>query len=228
MSSSGGTIPPHYLDQRKPLHDDSEMFEKKSFHRVSVSIILSELLRRFYSLIHSKFIAGEEFVTCGSVIKISHAATGYELNSESKNLNSGSGQQLVTFVKKKGTQNTLWWVRAANNNGEPEYPPGDVCQLAEPLPCGSTIRLTHMDTLRNLHSHGVKSVLSHQQEVSAFGDGDGNGDGGDDWKVECSGKYWKQGESVRLYHMDTGKYLGSSKTTVFNQQTCGHQCPIMG
>jgi hypothetical protein len=28
--------------------------------------------------------------------------------------------------------------------------------------------------------------------------------------------------------VDTGKFLGSSKSTEFNQNTCGRNCPIMG
>jgi len=86
---------------------------------------------------------------------------------------------VVTFVKNPGTHNTLWWVRPANHPSEGEYPANQTCQLAEPIPCGTTIRLTHLETMKNLHSHGVKSPLTSQQEVSAYGEGDGKGDGGD-------------------------------------------------
>ena len=42
--------------------------------------------------------------------------------------------------------------------------------------CGDTIRLEHMETQKNLHSHlGMSSPISHNQEVSGFGD-DGDGD----------------------------------------------------
>ena len=46
-----------------------------------------------------------------------------------------------------------------------------------PVKCGSTIRLMHVSTRRNLHSHHFSSPLSHNQEVSCFGD-DGVGDDG--------------------------------------------------
>lgn len=82
--------------------------------------------------------------------------------------------------------------------------------------------------MRNLHSHGVESVLSRQQEVTAYGEGDGKGDGGDDWIVQCKGESWKRSEAVRLFHVDTSRYLGTAATLEFNAQTCGQNCPIMG
>ena len=138
------------------------------------------------------------FVTCGSAIKLESADTGYYLNSEEKQLGAGSGQQIVTFVADKATRNTLWWVRPAHTGDEREYPPAASCALATPVRCGQTIRLSHVDTMRNLHSHEVKSPLSSQQEVTAFGTGDAKGDAGDDWVVECAGKYWMRDAAVRL------------------------------
>lgn len=89
------------------------------------------------------------------------------------------------------------------------------------------ITQTHLNTNRNLHSHGVESVLSRQQEVTAFGQGDGQGDGGDNWIVTCDTDYWEKGELIRFQHQDTGKFLGTAKSLEFNQETCGRQCPIM-
>ena len=124
--------------------------------------------------------------------------TGYHLNSEEKNLGTGSGQQLVTFIMDGGSHNTLWWVRPAHNDDDREYPPNASCQLAEPVKCGGTIRLTHVNTMRNLHSHEVKSPLSNQQEVTGYGQGDAKGDAGDNWKVDCSGEFWTRDENFRL------------------------------
>ena len=167
-------------------------------------------------------------ITCGSSVKITSRDTGYDLNSEDKQLNGGSGQQLVTFVKDQSTHDTLWRIRPAEHGQDAEYPETANCQLAEPIKCDSEIRLTHVSTNRNLHSHEVKSILSNQQEVTGYGTGDGLGDGGDNWKVLCDTKYWKRGSEFRLRHSDTSKYLGTSKNVEFNQQTCGHNCPIMG
>jgi dolichyl-phosphate-mannose--protein O-mannosyl transferase len=81
--------------------------------------------------------------------------------------------------------------------------------------------------MKNLHSHGENSPLSRQQEVSAFGQGDGNGDGGDDWKVICRSQYWQRENQVQFHHLDTGKFLGASSTVKFTHQNCGHNCPIL-
>eukprot|EP00527_Entomoneis_sp_CCMP2396_P003781 CAMPEP_0198143206 /NCGR_PEP_ID=MMETSP1443-20131203/6031_1 /TAXON_ID=186043 /ORGANISM="Entomoneis sp., Strain CCMP2396" /LENGTH=234 /DNA_ID=CAMNT_0043806393 /DNA_START=20 /DNA_END=724 /DNA_ORIENTATION=- len=176
----------------------------------------------------------EGAVTCGSVIKIQSIESGYYLNSEEKTLGgNGSGQQLVTFQKDRATQNTLWLVRPAHHGMEDksEYPDVASCGLAEPIMCNTPIRLTHLDTKRNLHSHGVKSPMSRQQEVSAYGVGDGKGDGGDDWIIRCiapNSKYWKRGESFHLFHRDTAKFLGTTKTVEFTRDNCGQNCPIMG
>ena len=78
-----------------------------------------------------------------------------------------------------------------------------------------------------MHSHGVESVLSRQQEVTAYGQGDGLGDGGDNWIVACDTDFWERGELIRFQHQDTGKFLGTAKSLEFNQETCGRQCPLM-
>ena len=75
------------------------------------------------------------------------------------------------------------------------------------------------------------SPLSRQQEISAFGNGDGKGDGGDDWIIRClapKAQYWKRGEPFHLYHRDTNKYLGTTKSVEFTRDNCGSGCPIMG
>jgi dolichyl-phosphate-mannose--protein O-mannosyl transferase len=233
----------HHFRLRETVCGLSSKLSERPFRISALQAVLTMTRLGRQSLLTSAFLfyaclflegvvcKDDELVTCGSVIKISHVDTGYYLNSEPKNLNSGSGQQLVTFVADPGTQNTLWWLRPAHHGGPSEYTDkGDAasCQLAQPVPCGSMFRLTHTDTLKNLHSHGVKSVLSQQQEVSAYGKGDGNGDGGDNWMVECAGHYWKRDEAVRFFHIDTQKYLGTASNVEFNESTCGRQCPIMG
>ena len=182
--------------------------------------------------------APEDAITCGSVIKLTHVESStvsrgneeFLLNSESKNLGSGSGQQIVTVVGGQPTShNMMWWVRGPNDLNHRKGQ--GACQdgTAMPIQCGEIIRLTHLETLVNLHSHEVKSPLSRQQEVSGFGQGDGEGDNGDDWKVVCnsSSKYWTREGKIHLQHVDSGKYLGASSTVKFTHQNCGHNCPIL-
>ena len=146
-------------------------------------------------------------------------------------MGGGSGQQIVTSIASPTTTNTLWWIRGPHDADRYPFKGGTAaCHtqgVAEPIQCGQVIRLTHLETLRNLHSHNVRSPLSQQQEVSAYGEGDGAGDNGDDWKVVCNGKYWERSTMVSFQHVDSGHFLGSSSTVKFSHQNCGHSCPIM-
>ncbi|KAI2502624.1 protein O-mannosyltransferase [Fragilaria crotonensis] len=91
-------------------------------------------------------------VTCGSAIKLTHTEAGghHYLSSEDKNLGSGSGQQIVTWVpaSQKSSISTLWWLRESNDADK-------TCQPGTAIRCGETIRLTHLETKRNLHSHAI-------------------------------------------------------------------------
>jgi dolichyl-phosphate-mannose--protein O-mannosyl transferase len=131
----------------------------------------------------------------------------------------------------------MWMIRPSHHEDKGEYPSSDpsitekTCtKAAEPVKCGSTIRLSNVETRRNLHSHNVPSPLSRQQEVSVFGGEDSKGDTGDDWIVECvkpGTDVWRRGENVRLLHAETKMYLGASKDAEFNEKTCGRNCPLM-
>lgn len=52
-----------------------------------------------------------------------------------------------------------------------------LCVIRNPVKCGQTVRLLHVSTRRNLHSHHFQSPLSRNLEVSAFGE-EGEGDEG--------------------------------------------------
>ena len=70
--------------------------------------------------------------------------------------------------------------------------------------------------------------LSGNQEVSGFGEGDG--DTGDNWKLLCESQnngLWNRDAIVTFQHVDTGKYLYTSTTARFNHQNCGSNCPIL-
>ena len=128
----------------------------------------------------------------------------------------------MTCTPEPSSTNALWWLREAHDD--------PVCLPGTPILCNTIIRLTHLDTMKNLHTHAIPSPLSRQQEISAFGAGDGKGDGGDNWMVVCdvpTKTHWKRGERIRLLHQDTGKYLGASSTVKFDVNNCGHQCPIL-
>lgn len=75
---------------------------------------------------------------------------------------------------------------------------------SEKFECGSTIRLEHLTTQKNLHSHYVSSPLSGNQEVSAYGN-KGEGDTGDNWILQCEAEFWDRDQGIKLQHVDTGR-----------------------
>lgn len=140
-----------------------------------------------------------EFVTWSSVIKLVNVNSNTRLHSHDVKYGSGSGQQSVTAVKGVDDHNSYWQVMPAKNNKG--------VSRGENIKCGSTVRLLHLATRRNLHSHLFVSPLSNNQEVSAFGD-NGEGDDGDYWIVDCDlDDYWRRDDTVRLQHRATHKYL---------------------
>jgi len=142
-------------------------------------------------------------VTCGSVVKLMNTAFKVRLHSHDIKYGSGSGQQSVTGSEKKEDPNSNWAVR-----GTPKTP----CTRGEPITCGSKVRLQHLETTRNLHSHLFSSPLSGHQEISAFGE-DGEGDTGDVWEVVCNGVAWRRDESIQFRHPDTDAFLSASGNT---------------
>lgn len=133
----------------------------------------------------------QQFVTCGSVIKLLNTDYRVRLHSHDVKYGTGSGQQSVTATEVQEDINSHWLIKAAT---------GKPCTRGEPIKCGTLIRLEHVETKKNLHSHNFQSPLSGNQEVSCYGD-KGEGDSGDNWTVVCSGEDFKisQSNSSVLY-----------------------------
>ncbi|KAJ8380344.1 hypothetical protein SKAU_G00011220 [Synaphobranchus kaupii] len=137
------------------------------------------------------------FVTCGSLVKLLNTRHNVRLHSHDVKYGSGSGQQSVTGVEAADDGNSYWRIRGK---------PNSTCQRGVPVRCGQAIRITHMKTGRNLHSHHFTSPLSNNQEVSAFGE-NGEGDDLDVWTVQCGGTLWEREEAVRFKHKGTEVFL---------------------
>lgn len=148
--------------------------------------------------------AQSQHVTCGSVIKLLNDAYKVRLHSHDVKYGSGSGQQSVTATELKDDVNSHWAIKGQQD---------EVCKRGEPVACGSTIRLHHVTTNKNLHSHHFSSPLSGNQEISCYGDEKGDGDTGDHWEVVCSGDFWRKDSRVRFKHVDTDMYLSISGRT---------------
>uniref|UniRef100_A0A3Q3EDK6 Stromal cell-derived factor 2-like 1 n=1 Tax=Labrus bergylta TaxID=56723 RepID=A0A3Q3EDK6_9LABR len=137
------------------------------------------------------------YVTCGSLVKLLNTRHNVRLHSHDVKYGSGSGQQSVTGVENADDSNSYWQIR-----GKPNRP----CKRGVAIKCGEAIRITHMKTGRNLHSHRFNSPLSNNQEVSAFGES-GEGDDLDVWAVQCDNDHWERDEAVRFKHVGTDVYL---------------------
>ncbi|EDQ91379.1 uncharacterized protein MONBRDRAFT_23718 [Monosiga brevicollis MX1] len=157
---------------------------------------------------------GYDEVTCGSTMRINHVATRLNLRSHEVAYGTGSGQQSVTLASSDSDSNDYWQIRAPN---------GKDCKQGARIKCGATIRLLHTATRKFLHSHQFQSPLSHNQEVSAYAREDGEGDSGDNWKVECSGTYWERANTFKLRHADTNQYLHSTGAHKFNRPIAGQR-----
>lgn len=125
------------------------------------------------------------------------------LHSHEVQYGSGSGQQSVTAIDDTDDVNSHWAIKGVT---------GKPCQRGEPVKCGDRMRLEHLATKRNLHSHLFPAPLSREQEVSAFGK-DGEGDSGDHWEVVCDGSTWRRDDEVMFKHVDTNMYLAISGNT---------------
>ena len=154
----------------------------------------------------------------GTALSVRHRATGRALHSHLHNWThpGGSGQQQVTCYG-GGDTNDEWRVKGPD--GEP-LPSRAGTIVAD----GDVIRLEHVATRRNLHSHtGFPSPVTGQQEITCFGN-DGTGDDNDNWRVEVDGGgAWLAGKQVRLIHAGTGVALHShvdqsSPVFTFGQQ----------
>lgn len=162
------------------------------------------LQQQVISLLKSKAADSITEITYGSRIKLRHWLTNTGLHSHSHNYShpGTSGQQQVTAFER--TDDNDWWI-VKGPHGTP-----DNYRAGHPVQQGDVIRLEHLSTGRNLHSHaGIPSPLTRQQEVTCFGD-KGQGDDNDNWRVElqANGK-WQRGNQLRLIHVKTNHALHS-------------------
>jgi len=162
-------------------------------------------------------------ITYGSSLRIQNVITKYHLSSFGMNWSTGSGLQIVTAVQSDKDLNSLFTIKEGDT-----YP---VKINGDPVLCGQVIRLEHIITGKNLHSHDFKSFVTNSQEACAFGE-DGNGDVNDNYRITC----YKQEDNdlitgkteFFLQHVPTEKWLYINyKTSMYNDGNC-RGCPIRG
>jgi len=79
------------------------------------------------------------------------------LHSHQLTWGSGSRQQSITAVQNQDDPNSLWIIKEAHR----ESP----CETGTPVLCNQIIRLEHVNTKKNLHSHEYASFITDSQEV---------------------------------------------------------------
>ena len=163
-----------------------------------------------------------QVLTWTTTSRFKHYESGFYLHSHEISYGSGSGQQSVTGLESDNDAGSLWTVK--EGNGEP------LCLTGDRIKWGQKIRLEHMNTQKNLHTHTYKAPVSDRQEVSWYGN-NGVGDSSDNWFIEWKDK--PNGENVEgktyfyLKHEITNAYLYAEKLSIFDNNNCRH-CPIKG
>ncbi len=154
----------------------------------------------------------------GATIKVSHLWTGRTLHSHPLNYGhtGSSGQQQVTAFE-GADDNDLWRIKGPH--GQPEN-----YKAGQSIRHGDIIRLQHVLTGRNLHSHsGHPSPVTQQQEVTCFGH-NGIGDTNDNWRIELpGGGDWAPGGRIKLIHQATNHALHSHPGHSHSQWTAVQQ-----
>ena len=162
-------------------------------------------------------------ITYGSSLRIQNSITKYYLSSFGMNWSTGSGLQIVTAVQSDKELNSLFTIKEGEN-----YP---TKINGDPVLCGDIIRLEHIGTGKNLHSHDFKSFVTNSQEACAFGE-DGNGDVNDNFRISR----YKQNDNdiitgkteFFLQHVPTQNWLYINyKTSMYDDRNC-RGCPIRG
>ena len=164
---------------------------------ISINLIFCENMSEddIKSTIESKTI------TYGSSLRIQNSITKFHLSSFGMNWSSGSGLQIITAVESDKEINGLFTIKEGET-----YP---MKVNGEPVLCGDIIRLEHVSTGKNLHSHDFKSFVTNSQEACAFGD-NGDGDVNDNFRISC----YKQNDNETI----TGKtefFLQQGKQNFF-------------
>lgn len=154
----------------------------------------------------------------GNKIKLRHFLSNRTLHSHPYNYGhpGTSGQQQVTAFE--GADDNDFWI-IKGNHGQPED-----YRVGQPVRNGDIIRLEHLLTRRNLHSHGgFPSPVTEQQETTCFGE-NGVGDENDNWQVEVEGGgIWGTSQRLRLIHVNTNYALHSHQGFSHPEWTMGQQ-----
>jgi len=134
---------------------------------------------------------------------------------------SGSYMQIITAIQETDSNDSLFIIKEGQFQSE--------CTTGTAINCNSVIRLEHVATGRNLHSHNFPSYITGSQEVCGFGE-NGIGDINDNFQIICYNSNQDavlQGKThFLLQHVVTKKFLYIDiQKSLFNEYNC-RGCPI--
>jgi hypothetical protein len=158
-------------------------------------------------------------VTYGAIIRIRHQATGAFLSSLAQNYcHAGSSEQQIVGGTAKQDSQTLWLVKPAHHQNLED-------RVGQVVNNGDTIRLEHVDTRRNLHTHNKPAPLTGaigQYEVTAYSDRPGEGNEADNWLVfPEAGAQLTTDSPFRLKHGHPGGWVLHSHGQADQKLTAG-------
>ncbi|KAG0340686.1 hypothetical protein BG004_006307 [Podila humilis] len=117
-------------------------------------------------------------VAYGARVTLRHQGTkGGYLHSHASLYETGSKQQQITLYPHKDSNND--WIIQKRDGTTPEE--------LEYISNGDYVRLTHVSTFKNLHSHDHKAPVTEDEnhfEVSGYGYKGFGGDSNDEWRLE--------------------------------------------
>ncbi len=162
-------------------------------------------------------------ITYGSSLRLQNIISKFHLSSFGMNWSTGSGLQIVTSVSSDRDTNSLFTIKEGEGYSSKF--------TGEPVKCGEVIRLEHINTGKNLHSHDFKSFVTDSQEACAFGE-NGIGDVNDNLRISCykqeDGEIITGKSEVFIQHVPTEKWLYINyRTSMYNDRNC-RGCPIRG
>jgi hypothetical protein len=151
----------------------------------------------------------------GMHIRLRHFTTSRLLKSLDKRFPppSISRQQMALATNDETDAGAIWRVKGPHGTSEGAF-------KGKPVKNGAVVRLEHLNTRTNLHSHPLEQHHrapvtrdGMQQEVTTHG-ALGVGDSNDDWILETQGTtHWKSGTNVRLIHQGTNRGLHSHEVS---------------
>ena len=95
----------------------------------------------------------------------------------------------------------------------------------DPILCGENVTLIHSLTGGSLQTFegSIGLTIPEQLVTNSPQPLESN----NNWRIECEGKELRFGDSFRLQHSNSGRYLRISKEFFYDQINCGRGCAIM-